>query len=196
MRRFAPGDRFEFSLGGDQVKAFGSDIAIYYGDLTPEASHSVQRAKANRNEQPPVDLVYTTSSLGPERDFSGVDLVTPEMEESVHAIAVKSGGRSIRLETGSLGKPFAAMRQCTAALVASWGLDERVQAGRLRQLRPLGQTQWAPEIQKIYPLELAAKGMQARVNVRILVDTDGKPTTAKFFVLTTTHSLTKSLATR
>lgn len=104
------------------------------------------------------------------------DSVTPEMEQAVKQIALVWGSSRVVLATGSLGKPFAAMRSCTDALLKEWKLDPQVQNTLSRRAAPSNIMAMVRAIQAVYPMSMAAQGKQGRVNFRALVDPQGAGT--------------------
>ncbi|WP_305096742.1 hypothetical protein [Croceibacterium aestuarii] len=95
----------------------------------------------------------------------------------------------IRLETGSMAAPFAAMHRCIDDLVASWGFDpvahrslsrpvQIVAAGEGRKILTPEPTSdfpgWAERRRKKATEIVSRDGMM--VPVRLMIDADGKPT--------------------
>ena len=97
--------------------------------------------------------------------------------QGVEWIELRRGeNNSLRLVTGSMQSTFAAMNQCMASLVKSWGLDVETQALRASGPAWTNVQQVARSIQRDYPSEALRRGQQARINVRIMIDESGKPT--------------------
>ncbi|WP_330702733.1 energy transducer TonB [Novosphingobium resinovorum] len=179
MRRFAPADDFQFTVNGEEisglVRSSAAKVEITYGDLPPGTARGFQEGNTER-EGKKYPAIFLTSSLGSRADEdedTPQPTVTPEMEAGARRITLSWGGNRVVLNTGSLGKPFAAMRLCTDSLVESWGLDPAVQNGLTRRARPGSLMSMVRGIQAIYPVGLAGKGKQARVNFLALVDERG-----------------------
>lgn len=82
--------------------------------------------------------------------------------------------RRLRLNTGSMKGAFEALNRCTGDLVKAWGLDlEQQQA---RSSRPDWINKDAVARQLRYPATALRAGNRARLNMRIMVDANGKPT--------------------
>ena len=182
MQRFAPGDGFQLIASGDELNWIKSGTRLYlkYGSLPhhdePVSFKSGETARENRR---PIPTIFATSSLGDEDSDAKSDEdegaeVTPQMEAQVREITLQRPGRSVILKTGPLDKPFAIMRQCTDALLKSWGLDPAVQNSLSRRAVPIAIRSWPGAIK--YPTAAVMGGEQARVNFRMLVGADGSPT--------------------
>ena len=83
-------------------------------------------------------------------------------------------GRTVILETGSLGKPLKAFDECGRESLRSWGLDPDVQD---KIVRPA----WAPKplqwfTAQDYPTGMLRLGKESAVNARLIVDATGKVT--------------------
>lgn len=101
--------------------------------------------------------------------------LAPQVETSVTAITLRAASsKRYRLETGSLGLPLAAMRQCTASLIKSWGYDPAVEAGLVVRATPTGNpSAWV--VVGDYPGKAAWAGHNGLVHFRLDVDETGKP---------------------
>ncbi len=79
------------------------------------------------------------------------------------------------LHTSGMGKAFAAMDDCTASLVESWGLDPEVQANLSQEPAPANDvSKWVRT--EDYPHFAAQRGEPAMVHARIMVDATGAAT--------------------
>ncbi len=177
FERFAPGDGFEILLSGQQLKGImrsgGARIAYGEGSFT----RIPDNALAGKNGKMLLALLMT-SSLMPEAFTPRVragdrPTVTPEFEQAVTSVSLAWGTQAVRLETGSLGKPFAALRTCTDNLVRSWGFDPEEQA-RLRT-KPIPSRNTIRSFQSVFPVQLMVPGAQAWARLRVLIDADGRP---------------------
>jgi TonB family protein len=78
------------------------------------------------------------------------------------------------LETGSMAKPLAALRDCSWNTVKSWGLDVDQQKSVTQRAFPTSNpaTWFSPNE---YPREMLNGGYEGIVNFRVMVDEHGKP---------------------
>lgn len=83
---------------------------------------------------------------------------------------------SLRLLTGNMRAPFDAMNKCMADLLADWGLDVETQRRRVNGPEWTNIRRVVRKIQDHYPSKALDRGAQARLNMRIMVGTDGRPT--------------------
>lgn len=180
IQRYEPGDEFELVVEGDELASVTPTTALrvsYGGRVAPRDPQAFKTGTTMRDgRQQPVATIFMSSTLRGDATIASDAMVTPEME--AQATSVKLGWRSTELvlKTGPLNRPLASMRACTDALVASWGLDPAVQKTLSRRPEPIGPKGWAARID--YPF-VGTGSSEARVNVRMLVGADGKPTDCK-----------------
>jgi len=103
-------------------------------------------------------------------------IFAPDAESAIEWISVKRPNqKAVVLETGSMGRPMVAMRQCTDRLLTRWGVDiekHRDLASRVKPANNPGRWVRASE----YPSDLLSKGQQGIVHFRLSVDSHGSPT--------------------
>lgn len=110
----------------------------------------------------------------PKADLDFVLPVVPlALEEQVSSISFRiTGSRPYRLETGSLGKPMAAMRLCLTNLVKRWGYDPSSQATLAKPAVPLSSpASWFST--NAFPSTAAMGGHNGYVQFRLDVDETG-----------------------
>ena len=83
---------------------------------------------------------------------------------------------TLTLGTGRMRAPMEAMRACLHDLVTRWGLDATAQDTLSRKATPIDQIGWARQTMEHYPTDMLRVGKSARLPIRLLVGTDGKPT--------------------
>lgn len=103
------------------------------------------------------------------------DAIRSAIEADIGWISFRRAARkAVRLETGSLGKPMAAMRACTDELLTHWGIDLEKHKNLKQSVKPANSRQtWVTP--RDYPTHLIAKGQQGNVHFRLSVDAQGKP---------------------
>ena len=167
VMRFGPGETEQEDgvvvgeLGSLKPALVVSSIT-FYGDDNPEASARKMNDEA-----------------GPTPPFLSWDELAER--EKLHAAGINWLGidlparRQLVLELGSMGKPMAALRDCTRELVTHWGLDAAKQASLRHGPIPTGNPgAWISD--NSYPRELLRKGSEGIVQFRLIVDATGAPT--------------------
>lgn len=180
FRRFGPGDGFQLAIDGADLSSLVSRkrVTVEYGDLYVDKDSSFQDGTSKRDGQDSVPAIFLSSALfqtpntGPIVVPSRND-VTPVMEAAVTQVRLVWGRNRVVINTGSLGKPFAAMRSCTDALLKAWGLDPAVQNTLTRWAQPVNLPAMVHSIQAVYPGSMASQGKQGRVNFRAIVNAQG-----------------------
>lgn len=183
FRRFRPGDGFQLVIDGADLAGVvdRAKVTVEFGTVFTDKDTPFQAGVSKRDDRKPIPSIFLSSAFAqPDKALPGETssrlLVTPAMESEVKQVALVWGSNRLALLTGSLGKPFAALRSCTDALVASWGLDPAVQNALTRSAKPVSLMAMVRSIQASYPVVMAASGKQGRVNFRALVDAQGAVT--------------------
>ena len=80
--------------------------------------------------------------------------------------------QDLRLETGPMDKPLAALRACSWDTVKMWGLDAEQQKLRTRRPYPSvpSHSWFKPEE---YPEKMLQRGYQGKINFRVMIDEKG-----------------------
>ena len=98
-------------------------------------------------------------------------------EQSVWELTVsRSFERDLTLETGRLHQPMEAMRACVEELVTHWGLGPVAQGPLMRSAKPIDLEDWTRRTLENYPADMVSAGKSGRVEARLIVGKDGKPT--------------------
>lgn len=104
-----------------------------------------------------------------------LNTIDPAAEAAVQSMTLIAGSRTLVLELGSMGPPMAAMRKCLDALISDWGLDAKEQANLISRPVPKGNPgTWLTSSD--YPGDSLARGEQAIIRFRIMVDAAGTTT--------------------
>ena len=137
-------------------------------EMTAEdkADREAARAAAKSGTRPPPrDLVKIAAAKAEREAFA----------RNTTAIQIDSPrGRTVVLETGSLGEPIKMFDQCGRDQLRGWGIDPTIED---KIVRPV----WAPDAQSWftsddYPVKYGIAGEESNVSVRLLVDATGKVT--------------------
>lgn len=183
--RYDLGDDFKLGLFGKPVTMgrVSEDVQIAFGQGKPVAERVLSGMMANR----------------PALFFSGVRLdgwkrplltkqlwragprdLGPRTTEAQEAAAtgltlLVPGKPPLRLEAGSLDKPFIVLRDCVDKLVRRWGYDPEVQRHLARRIGELNYpAEWLTDAD--YPSLALRKHLNAMVHFRLDVDAEGKIT--------------------
>ncbi|MDE8651628.1 energy transducer TonB [Novosphingobium album (ex Liu et al. 2023)] len=177
FERFAPGNSFQFLLMGQVFRHTDheSRFSIAFGAGKPHIYDGKVLTGTVGETMPtifiPVSRLVDRKDKNDEHNFS----ITPAMEAAVRSITLRLAGKSLRLDTGPMNKPFAALRKCTDNLVQTWGLDPQAQATGMRGPKPMTDPDtWLRSGD--YPTAESVYGKQAIVNFRLMIDAQGKPT--------------------
>lgn len=102
-----------------------------------------------------------------------VPFLGEERERAVTYLALgKPLSRSVILETGSMGEPFAALRRCTDELLTHWGIDVERHKNLTRKVTPVDSPQkWFHTGD--YPMAMLQRGQSGIVHVRLSIDDQG-----------------------
>ena len=122
--------------------------------------------RANPSVRPPaLDLVEQESRKAQRQQFAAA---STELE------ILTRKGRSVILETGSLGNALKVFDQCGRDSLKDWGVDPAVEDKIVRPVWALNATGWLSG--NDYPREMLTQGKESDVSVRLLIDATGKVT--------------------
>ena len=189
LERFEPGQSFSMLVAGSPFRSISSRnyADVRFGDAQQPVE--VKFMPGSLADYDPA-LIFRSTRFGAgqseenesetsEDSNSGratTKRFRPEQEAAIDYISVnRAGMKEVVLETGSMGAPMAAMRQCTDNLLTTWGIDidkHRSLASRPKPLTP--PQSWLKSSD--YPKGLVRQGVQGIVNFRLSVDPTGTPT--------------------
>ena len=184
LRQFAANDSLQVIVSSD-------DIA--YRRRQPSLQFLPDPAKAEKRDVMAIEneawgegfLLNTSVRTAPDGENINAEYWAPEereaRESSITGISVKNAFREdFFLRTGSLAKPFNAMRDCVDELMSHWDLDPEVQRNLLRPVSPRNYEESARAlIDQGYPHAMARNGEQTAMRIRMSVDASGKGTICK-----------------
>ncbi|MEO1968966.1 MAG: energy transducer TonB [Sphingomonadaceae bacterium] len=177
LKHFArPDSIIRFSNGGGaleltagQFGSYGPSVVAIDGTLNPdELTHN----KHEKTYSTSGDAQYTSTGEGEAADRWSL---TPAQMQSITWIEISHGKNSLRLNTGPIDKPIAALDKCVDDLVSSWGLNPSELRTITHQAIPDVEAikSIASDIQQHYPSTAIALGSQATISVRLIIDTSG-----------------------
>lgn len=100
--------------------------------------------------------------------------ITPMHEAAVRDVLVgRPLSKPVILETGSMARPFAALRECTDQLITEWGLDAKLHKSARSKPQPTSNPgTWITD--RDYPQEMRIKGQPGLVEFRLIIDPAGR----------------------
>lgn len=185
ITRTSPNEWFELKLYGEMLRhgaialpidvAFGDQPLVKYMGMHATTT-STNKSKAGETHTAIVQGLRVDGWKYPTKPTAGlsVPVISAQQEQAVKSISFKMPGAKVyRLQTESLGPPFAAMRTCTDDLLRHWGYDPAVQATLSRPAMPTENPGgWLRSSD--FPLKPLYQGMNGYVRFRLDVDETGK----------------------
>ena len=194
LNRYGPGDGFGMTVSGKSMKV--SDIngiaKVQFGPS--EVVQSLDYAPGNLGKLPTfvfnggiriaplssAELKLREKGFG-KRSTKTYASTEPEKIDGARLTAVKyiEFGRPlnhvVRLETGSMRSPLAALDKCTDELTTHWGIDYEKHKNLRQKARPVNNPgEWVT--QNDYPPKMLQSGQPANIAFRLDIGADGKPT--------------------
>ena len=180
MRQFSPGDMFSATAASTAFRRGSKPLRTRI--LPDDKPHDASAATAL--EYPNGLFGYSWNDsfipIGADADKLRVIGSIPDRtarEKSIQGIELTAGlTRTIVLSTGEMSHPMDAMRKCTEELLTHWGIDAIAHRNLSRRVEAEGQQEWAKVIQEKYPGKMLVREQGGIVRVRLIVGTDGRPT--------------------
>lgn len=151
----------------DDVKPQSGDI----GDYKPGLIFSTIAVRETETAEP------SRKAGDQERiaNFQPSRPITFEDEAKVEWIEIAAGGKPrLRLQTGPMGDLFQALNSCSEELLLHWGIDVERHRSLSRKATPTQSPgKWIAS--KDYPSGGLAKGEQALIYFRLMIDENGDP---------------------
>ncbi len=129
-----------------------------------------------------------TNSVDDPRS-GGVPQLDAAEGDLVQFVALKQGGRTVRLETGPLGDAFKVLNQCTLDLLRDWGLDPEQHLTATSLPRWINQAALTRKIASEYPSAAYSQGEQAIMRMRVIVSEEGSVESCTIIKATDTERL-------
>lgn len=186
LRQFSPGDGFRVSVVSDTMARTRSGLRVRFEPderwFEPVAPLLLSYDSHDKRQG-----VLYSDTLRPNagKRSNGYTPPLPAAARDAREAAITgltlSGvfDREVTLRTGRLAAPMSAMRACLDELLTHWGLDAEVQRTLSRGVKPIDQMAWAQRVQSGYPSEMLRRGLSGAVQIRLIVDVEGKPTSCQ-----------------
>ena len=192
MDRYSPGDSFRLTLSGKpmETKATDRPLKVQFGPS--EKEQKLEFYTGDLNKDTPSIIIKSRISMAPlteeqwkllaanAKSKSPIVMPVPRIDPArISAITYISVGQPLRatyiLETGSMGKPMAALSACIDELITHWGVDVKRHATLSKHAVPISSpANWINW--QDYPSKLLEKNQDGLVNFRLSIDDKGLPT--------------------
>lgn len=116
----------------------------------------------------------------------GIDL---ELARHINFLSFEQTEYKVRLDTGNMSEPFAALNECVEHLVSSWGVDIEKHRKYSQAVRWTNELAIAKRLMRDYPLPALRAGESGVFAIRVLVDELGKMLQCHVENMTITQSL-------
>lgn len=182
LDQYEPGDWFRLMFVGEKLPGGIGGLpkgTVRFGPNEGPSELSLTAANVGTKRALIVDsslrIVPLTKEEEKREDHSNLAPIGEAREAAATWVELKKVYRDLILETGSMAKPLAALRECSWATVKSWGLNVDQQMGLTRKAVPKGSaSDWLNPAD--YPTKMLRDGYQGIVNFRMIVDADGRAT--------------------
>lgn len=189
LDQFEPGDQFRVMLVGKplKVRSGTANGRLRFG---PNEAESKFEAEAATLGEKPALLVLESQRLAPlTREeqaasdranrrgdrFDPAPIGTAREAAATWLEVTRAVPQDLVLVTGPMSQPMAALRKCSWDTVKHWGLDVEQQKTLTRKVSPKNRAAaWLNPSD--YPASMVRGGYQGLVTVRMIVDSEGKPT--------------------
>jgi hypothetical protein len=160
------GRRAESSDNHDPLVLWSSTVQLLPDDAAAARAKRMAERDAHPEIRPGAVSLAEQASRNAQRQAFAASTTAIEID------ARRS--RPVILETGSLGEPIKAFDQCSRDSLSDWGVDPNLED---KIVRPV----WAPKpsawfSSSDYPRDMAIRGQESVVKVRVLVDATGRVT--------------------
>lgn len=184
LRRYAPGNQFEMVMVSESLSAPSEKV---YVQIEPDEDGLRPRRVTRGEIGGGLYAMTFSSTLSPWSRLGVARLLSKTKppkwteddvrarEEAITGM-VFSGGfeKPTRLATGSMAKPMEAIRGCMDTLLQTWGVDPVKYHNIEKQAERKDFSRWTRRIQEIYPRDMVRDEVSADLDVRVVVDEDGR----------------------
>lgn len=182
MRQYSPFAQLRITVASAQLNAASVDPQFQFGsDGTPQ--HYRLSAYGAYGEGMLGVSFY--GSVIPEGVIADGEALTTaqysarldEREAAISGLRLENSfGEAVVLQTGSLGTPMQALRECMTNLVESWGAGTFLSDPGATMPEAINQTRWARLIQARAPTSLLGRSEPPVIVMRLLIDAEGVTT--------------------
>jgi Gram-negative bacterial TonB protein C-terminal len=175
LTRYQPDDHFDLMLYGKPLSASGLNAEVQLSLGSSKRPLKLKALAGHAGELPFLMIGGLWIADEVQNDSAAPALLSPPQPTDADSLVIQYGGKRYRLATGSLDKPFAALRTCQTDLVKFWGYDPDVQASLSKGPTPIGNPgRWASWTD--FPSRALENRRSGRVKFRLDIDEAGKVT--------------------
>lgn len=178
LERFEPGVQFRLILGGLPLRNHlrATRATLHFGPS--EAAQELNFTGATGGGSVPLWIFRGSTRIAAAQvaDEDDIRFITPEREAAVKFIEIdRPLAKTHRLQTGSMGPAFAALRKCTDDVLTHWGFDVAKHKTMTRRPTPTSSPgDWVTAAD--YPTPAVRARVSGLVEFRLDVDEEGKAT--------------------
>lgn len=209
LTQWAPGKTFSMMLAGRPLRRFHGSLEVAFAG--PDTALRARRSSFERGtlSDGADALIFSTVSLAqfgesenvrairpdgsPDPD-SPYGTVAPMLPPAAVAMAdrveLSKGSQILRLEPSRLADALGVLDACSQTRLQEWGLDAAAHRTMTRAAKAEDFSRAARAIQQNYPSAAIARGEQADLHVRVLVDERGTVTDCTTIAATRTEKIT------
>lgn len=180
LRQYAPGWRFQVTVASSTIETANKRPRVRFAPDTVlwEPDSPILGAFGDME-----GVVYSDSFWLDSRQPAEGEAVLPwpdadrdAREASITGLFVADTfEQDLLIKTGPMRQPMDAMRACIDELMTHWGIDVEAHRSLSRPVTPKDQRNWSQQLLQHYPTEMIRAGRNAYVRIRLIVGTDGKP---------------------
>ena len=168
---------YTLTLVGRPVRhPYGSVIRIQFGPGEDPIYRGYISAKSNAGTPALVMYGVALSPITAEEAEKGIAPLSDERKSKIDRLSLsRSIVSPFALERGSMGEPLAKLQDCATALARKLDLPNMIKSGKFRPAKlTFDEDELAEKI--YYPWDLVRQGMEGRIDFRLTVNAQGKPT--------------------
>lgn len=171
----------DLTLGEFGPVLSGADYQPFVQDSIVVTDAGLVKNKEEATASSDAPTLRSAEPVSAEPRFS----LAVEDGKQINSFTITNGKRDqVTFVLGNMGSAFKAMNDCADDLVRSWGLDPAVLRTQTTNPQWTNMPALARMIQQRYPSAALARGEQANFQLRVMVGTDGRPTSCAFVELT------------
>ena len=180
LRQFSPGNLFSATAASTAFRQGSHPLTVRF--LPDTKAHDASGSSSLQYPNGLFGFSWLDSFVPMEKGSDKLQVIgsIPDRmarEKAIEGIELSAGlTRTVTIATGEMHQPMQAMRKCMDELLTHWGIDAAAQRTLSRPVKAKDQQQWAKIIQAAYPGKMLFREMNGIVRVRVMVGTDGLPT--------------------
>lgn len=174
MEQAGPRRQFTLTIAGPQMRSFQRTDSFWLGMERDEPVEEINFFGRSELDGVGDAIVIGSHDIGPTLKRGTVRAAGIDLDEaaSIDRLVIRNGRRIVSFETGNMGEVFAALNQCTDALLIRWGLDP-MQHRAYVPAHLLDRDELKGRIEARYPRPALSRREEAIVSFTVIVEVDG-----------------------